>query len=176
MDLTLKDAVLNEILEDSRISQNKLAKKLNTSQSNINRILKELGYKKINGVYAFIGNDFSELKFNALKYLVAICPLEIQSSVRYICRDLLSDSLPKIKQYASTVSVDETHKDSIYILLIECGLFKFISTQVGYGYISFYFDSEEECLLFNSIIENLSNPTTPLLHYDKKKFLAELYK
>lgn len=176
MELTLKDAVLNEILENSRISQNKLAKKLNTSQSNINRILKDLGYKKINGVYAFIGKESSELQFNALKYLIAICPLKLQSSVRYICRDLLSDSLPKIKQFASTVSVDEVHKDSIYNLLIECELFKFISTQVGYGYISFYFDSKEECLLFNSIIETLSNPKTSLLHYNKKKFLSELYK
>lgn len=154
------------------MSQHALAKKLNTTQSNIQRKIKKLGYKKIEGNYIFVGNDIPKLQFCALKYLIAISPLKILSSSQHNGIDLSSNS--EVTIYTIALDINENYKNSIYTLLSSTGFVNPTYTTMGYNRITYTFHSKEDFNLFYLVINKLSNPSSNLLFYDKDTFFKEI--
>lgn len=168
----LEKNILYEIAKNPSISQTELSKKVKTAKSNIQRKLKKLGYKKINGKYIFIGTNFSELEFNALKYLIALSPIKIVDSFKTNCNSMNSGE--KITLYTVTLQVNEEHKSSIYLLLNKLDLVTPTSTAIGYNCMTFTFNSEKSFTIFNLVINKLSNPSNTLLFYNRDTFFNEI--
>lgn len=168
----LEKKILFEISNNPSISQTTLSKKLKTAKSNIQRKLIQLGYKKINGKYVFIGTDFSELEFNALKYLIALSPIKITDSFKTNCDSIMSGE--KLTTYTITLQINDEHKSSIYLLLNKLDLVTPISTSIGYNCMTFTFNSEESFNIFNLVIDKISNPSNALLFYNRDMFFSQI--